>query len=115
MTPCFDAVLKSAAVMGLNVRGCALRATNGFALDFAALEAAITPKTRALFLNSPSSPLGKVFTRAELEAVAAVVRQHPDLLVVSDEVYSLSLYLTVFALNCLPSTVCPQLTLFALN
>jgi aspartate aminotransferase len=50
------------------------------------IAAAITPRTRMLVLINPANPCGTVFSRAELEAVAAVVEQH-DLLVLSDEVY----------------------------
>lgn len=55
-------------------------------LDIEKLEAAITDKTKVILLNSPMNPTGKVFSRAELEAIAEIVRRH-DLYVVSDEVY----------------------------
>ncbi|KAJ1863256.1 arylformamidase [Coemansia sp. RSA 989] len=55
-------------------------------LDMDELEAAISPKTRILVLNTPHNPVGKVFSRSELEAIADVSRRH-NLLVVSDEVY----------------------------
>jgi N-succinyldiaminopimelate aminotransferase len=57
-----------------------------FELDVAALKAAVTPKTKLIILNSPHNPSGRVFTMAEMEAVAEVVREQ-DLLVISDEVY----------------------------
>jgi N-succinyldiaminopimelate aminotransferase len=57
-----------------------------FRPDAEALRAAITPRTRLLLLNSPHNPTGSVFTRAELEAIAAVVAEH-DLWVISDEAY----------------------------
>lgn len=57
-----------------------------FAVDPGRLAAAITPRTRMLVLNSPHNPTGRVFSRAELEAVAQLAREH-DLLVLSDEVY----------------------------
>lgn len=50
------------------------------------LAAAVTPRTRLLVLNSPHNPTGKVFSRAELEAIAAVAVER-DLIVVTDEVY----------------------------
>src|SRR4029079_15184771 len=50
------------------------------------LAAAFGPRTRALILNTPHNPTGKVFTRAELETIAALCRRH-DVLVISDEVY----------------------------
>jgi aspartate/methionine/tyrosine aminotransferase len=64
-----------------------LAAETGFRLDLAALEQAITPKTRAIFFATPNNPTGAVLTRAELDGIAALARRH-DLWVVSDEVYS---------------------------
>ncbi len=51
------------------------------------LEATITPKTRLLVLNSPSNPSGKAYTRAELEALAEVLRRNPHVLVATDDMY----------------------------
>lgn len=51
------------------------------------LEAAITPKTRMLILCSPSNPTGSVYTKAELEALANVIKKHPDMYVLADEIY----------------------------
>lgn len=51
------------------------------------LEAAITPKTRLLFLNSPSNPTGTAYTKAELESLAEVLRQHPQVLIATDDMY----------------------------
>ncbi len=59
----------------------------GFALDLDALRAAVTPKTRAILLNTPHNPSGAVLHEAELEAVAALCREK-DLWLVSDEVYA---------------------------
>lgn len=55
-------------------------------LDADALEAAITPKTKLIVINTPHNPLGKVMSMAELEIVADAARRH-DLYVVCDEVY----------------------------
>ena len=55
-------------------------------IDGDALEAAITPRTRAIMINNPHNPTGKLFEREELEAVAAVATAH-DLIVISDEVW----------------------------
>lgn len=57
-----------------------------WALDVSALRRAITPRTRGIIVNSPSNPCGKVFSRAELEAVAALAIEH-DLFVITDEIY----------------------------
>ncbi|EED35559.1 aspartate aminotransferase [Luminiphilus syltensis NOR5-1B] len=59
---------------------------NGYSIDAAAIEAAITPRTRMICLVNPSNPTGRVYTRAELDAVADLAIRH-DLLVLSDEVY----------------------------
>jgi arginine:pyruvate transaminase len=63
-----------------------LRPDRGFHPDLDALARAITSQTRVLWINSPHNPTGAVFTRAEVEAVAALCREH-DLWLLSDEVY----------------------------
>jgi aminotransferase len=60
-------------------------------LDLDAVRSAITPRTRALILNTPSNPSGKIFTRAESEALAALAIEH-DLFVFTDEIYEYFLY-----------------------
>ena len=59
---------------------------HGFAVDVDAMRAAITPRTRALIVNSPHNPTGMVATDAELSAIAELAVAH-DLLVITDEVY----------------------------
>ena len=61
-------------------------AAPGWTLDEAALRAALTPKSRALVLNSPHNPTGHVFSRPELDAIARVCIEH-DLLVITDDPY----------------------------
>lgn len=51
------------------------------------LEAAITPKTKMLWYSSPCNPSGSVYSKAELRALADVLLKHPDIIVVSDEIY----------------------------
>lgn len=51
------------------------------------LAKAITPRTKMIWFNTPCNPSGSVYTRAELEALAVVLRQHPQILVCSDEIY----------------------------
>lgn len=51
------------------------------------LEAAITPRTKLMVLNSPSNPSGKAYTRAEFEALAEVLRRHPQILIATDDMY----------------------------
>lgn len=62
-------------------------ASRGFKIDAAQLEAALTPRTRLVILNSPCNPTGAVYTRAELAALGAVLRKHPDVVILSDEIY----------------------------
>lgn len=66
-------------------------AATGYKITPAQLEAAITPRTKLLVLNSPSNPTGKVYTPDEVRAIAQVVLRH-DLWVVSDEIYEKILY-----------------------
>jgi aminotransferase len=66
-------------------------AEQDFALDVNALRAAITPRTRAIILNTPANPSGKVFTQAETEAVAQVCLEH-DLFLITDEIYEYFVY-----------------------
>ena len=51
------------------------------------LEAAITPKTKLIFFNSPNNPSGTVYTEAEYRALAAVIEKYPNIFVLSDEIY----------------------------
>jgi aminotransferase len=62
-----------------------------WSLDISRLRAAVTPRTRAIILNSPSNPSGKVFTLSELEALADFAIEH-DLFVFTDEMYEYFLY-----------------------
>jgi aspartate aminotransferase len=60
---------------------------DGFKVRPEALEAAITPKTRWLILNSPSNPSGAAYTKAELAALAEVLMRHPQVWVLTDDMY----------------------------
>jgi aminotransferase len=62
-----------------------------WSLDTAALRAAVTPRTRAILLNTPANPSGKVFSRAETEIFAAVCQEH-DLFLITDEIYEYFVY-----------------------
>jgi len=62
-----------------------------FALDTDAFRAAITPKTRAIVINTPANPSGKIFSLAELEVIAEVAQAH-DLFVFTDEIYEYFVY-----------------------
>ncbi|KAK4532989.1 hypothetical protein CCYA_CCYA14G3846 [Cyanidiococcus yangmingshanensis] len=58
-----------------------------WSIDWDALCQVLGPRTRVLMINTPHNPLGKVLTRTELERLAEIIRPHPQLTVLSDEVY----------------------------
>ncbi len=60
---------------------------DGFKLTPQALQAALTPRTKALIINSPSNPTGKAYSRAEWRALADVLLRYPDVLIISDDIY----------------------------
>jgi len=67
-------------------------AATGFKLTPAALEAAITPQTKWLMLNSPSNPTGAAYTSDELRALAQVLHAHPQVLILCDDIYEHLVY-----------------------
>ena len=85
MTPAYDAYAPLIRRAGGVVREVALQPP-GWRIERDALEAVVTPNTRAIVLNNPHNPTGRLFDNAELEAVASVARDH-DLTVISDEVW----------------------------
>ncbi|MFK0247075.1 pyridoxal phosphate-dependent aminotransferase [Amycolatopsis azurea] len=85
--PYYDSYAAAVAMAGAERRVVGLVERDGrFALDIEGLRAAVTGRTRAILINSPHNPTGTVFTRAELEAVAALCVEH-DLIAITDEVY----------------------------
>jgi N-succinyldiaminopimelate aminotransferase len=83
--PTYDSYLAAASMAGAVLRVVPLQAP-AYGFDPAALEAAVTARTRLVLLNSPHNPTGKVFTPDELAAVADLCVRH-DLVAVTDEVY----------------------------
>ncbi len=65
--------------------------TPGYRIDPDRLDAAVTPRTRALLLNTPHNPTGRIFDRAELQAVIEFVNRH-NLILITDEIYDRILY-----------------------
>ncbi|MEU6035044.1 pyridoxal phosphate-dependent aminotransferase [Actinomadura sp. NPDC047616] len=89
--PYYDSYAATIALAGAVRRPVTLRPDGGrFTFDPDELRAAVGPRTRIILVNSPHNPAGTVFTRAELETIAALCREH-DLIAVTDEVYE---YLT---------------------
>lgn len=67
-------------------------ASTGFKLSPAVLEAAITPRTKWLILNTPSNPTGAAYSAAELKGLAAVLLRHPHVHILTDDIYEVLVY-----------------------
>ncbi|HEY0806278.1 MAG TPA: pyridoxal phosphate-dependent aminotransferase [Pseudonocardiaceae bacterium] len=91
--PYYDSYAAAVALAGAIRRTVSLREDESgrFALDVAALRAAVTPATRAILVNSPHNPTGTVFTHGELAAIARLCVAH-DLIAITDEVYEHLVY-----------------------
>ena len=83
--PYYDSYPACLAMAGATPRFLTLRPPE-FSVDEGALRAAFGPKTRAILLNTPHNPTGKVFSRSELELIAEMCRRH-DAIAITDEVY----------------------------
>ncbi len=80
----------------------------GFKITAEQLERAITPKTKLFVINSPSNPTGVAYTKKDLEALGAVLRKHPQVLIATDDMYEHILWADEPYSNIL--NVCPDLT-----
>ena len=74
-----------------------LRQENGFRFDLDEFEAGLSERTRLVILNSPANPTGGVLTADDIAGLAGILRDHPDVHVLSDEIYSRLLYTGDFA------------------
>ncbi|MBW8480982.1 pyridoxal phosphate-dependent aminotransferase [Actinomadura parmotrematis] len=102
--PTYDSYAATVALAGATLRPVLLRPVDGrFTFDPGELRAAVGPRTRLILVNSPHNPAGTVFTRAELETIADVCREH-DLTAVTDEVYE---YLTYDGAEHVPLATLP--------
>ena len=85
--PFYANYLSFANVLGVNMKAVTTKAEKGYELPGeAAVEACITPRTKAILITNPGNPTGRVFTSDEMELVARVVKRH-DLALIVDEVY----------------------------
>jgi aminotransferase len=89
--PCYPNYLGQIMMVGGKVVSVPIYEENEFKLKPEDLEKAITSKTKAIFLNSPSNPVGAVLDKEDIEALAEVVQKH-NLIVISDEVYEKILF-----------------------
>lgn len=90
-TPFYDEYRRDIMLAGATMIPVPTRLEDNFEVDPAALERAITPRTKAMILISPSNPTGAVMERATLERIAAIAQRH-DLLVIWDELYERFVY-----------------------
>lgn len=99
----------SYSAMVILAEGNPIEIRSGIETDFKItaeqLAAAITPKTKLVMLNSPNNPSGSMYTKEEYEALAVVLEQHPDIYVLSDEIYEHIHYdnATPFSFAAIPS------------
>jgi aminotransferase len=89
--PCFVSYAPEVIFAGGRPVMVPTRVEDDFQVTGATVEAAVTPRTKAILIGYPNNPTGAVMTRERLEEVAAVARQH-DLLVISDEIYDRLVY-----------------------
>ncbi len=87
LEPMYITYEASIQVTGAKIVRVAQRANDGFRPNISAIEAAITPKTKAIFITTPNNPTGVVLTKDELDGIAKIAIKH-NLWVISDEVYA---------------------------
>jgi aspartate aminotransferase len=80
----YDALVRLAEGIPVMVKG---GIESDFKVTAAQLEKAITPKTRAIIYSSPCNPTGSVFSKQELQSMVDVLRKHPNIIVIADEIY----------------------------
>ncbi len=106
MTPVYPPFLQAPARARRSLVTVALHDRSG-AIDFAALEQALTPRSRALMLCSPQNPTGRVYRRDELERLAEFCVRH-DLVLISDEIHA-GLVLEPDVQHCVTATLGPEI------
>ena len=83
--PIYESQIRAMGAVGVPLY---LRESRNFSFNPAELEAAITPKTKLLILNSPQNPTGGIIPKKDMETIAAILRKHPQVWVFADEIYS---------------------------
>lgn len=91
-TPCWVSYVDLVSMTGATPVLVETTLANGFKMSPEQFQAAITPKARIVMLNSPCNPTGTVYTREELEALVKEAEGHPELSILSDEIYELLTY-----------------------
>jgi aspartate/methionine/tyrosine aminotransferase len=85
--PTWTSIQHLITLCGGVVKRVPLHAERGWTFDPGELRRAVTPRTRGLMLNSPHNPTGGVLSLSDLQAIAAIVDEHPNLTIISDEAY----------------------------
>jgi aspartate/methionine/tyrosine aminotransferase len=87
--PIYDSQIKANGAVGVPIF---LRESRNFGFDPQELAEKITPQTKLLILNSPQNPTGGIIPKADLEAIAEILRKHPQVWVFADEIYGQLVY-----------------------
>ena len=89
----------------------------GFKCTPEEIEAAITPNTKAIMLNTPSNPCGTMYTSEELKAIGKMLERHPDIYILSDEIYDKLIYSDIehFSLGSIPEIAHQVITINGLS
>jgi len=90
--PYWVSYMDQAAYCGAEVKVLPTSMESGFKITAAQLEQAITEKSKVLIFSSPNNPCGAIYSKEELAEIAAVVAKHPNLYIISDEIYELLNY-----------------------
>lgn len=90
--PYWVSYMDQAAYCGAEVKVLPTSMESGFKITAAQLENAITEKSKVLIFSSPNNPCGAIYSKDELAEIAAVVAKHPNLYIISDEIYELLNY-----------------------
>lgn len=85
--PCWVSYIEMVKLAEGNTRVIHTGIDQDFKITASQLEEAITPKTRAIILCSPSNPTGSIYSKTELEALANVLAKHPNIIIIADEIY----------------------------
>ena len=87
--PIYESQIKASGAVGVPVY---LRESRNFSLDPQELADKITPKTKLLILNSPQNPTGGIIPKKDMEAIAEILRKHPQIWIFADEIYGRLIY-----------------------
>ena len=90
--PYWVSYMDQAKYCGADVKVLPTTMEGGFKITADQLEEAITPKSKVLIFSSPNNPCGAIYSEEDLAAIAAVVAKHPNLYIISDEIYELLNY-----------------------